>query len=359
MKHLNPFCRPIKSIHRFWLFAAALCFHSCAAYKPVTPNEGAQLPCFDAATELRYLRQHPDGVDTVLISMCGMDSCVGSYGRTIGLMDFLQQTFGLSAVSEAALKPESRAKHWLLLNGSMRTVAVLGSSSRGRGHWLRTCSGQLFPAEIYEPSGVLWTLHEVKHPVTAADPLKLSRGAVLTYKFRYLDTAKLWQTDTLKLKLSRFHDRVQGRFVRYHGQIQEPGVRYGMVDAAFSDEKTPSVLWLFPDEVCRPVPENFEGSCRFLWLSQSTVQQWLQSRRVAPFFFGTFSHPLEGTLFASLEDQRLVHAYPLRLRGVSTTVEACFLQFQGGTLQFLPCAGNPLVLSAATDVARLELMAVE
>ncbi|MEY3983033.1 MAG: hypothetical protein RL160_590 [Bacteroidota bacterium] len=358
MKHLKPFYRPMKSIHTLRMFAAALCFHSCAAHKPVTSTEAA-LPCFDAATELHYLRQHPNGVDTVLISMCGMDSCVGSYGRTIGLMDFLQQTFGLSAVSEAALKPEPRAKHRLLLNGSMRTVAVSGSTDRGRGHWLRTCSGQLFPAEIYESSGVLWTLHDVKHRVSMTDPLQLSRGAVLTYRFRYLDTAKLWQTDTLKLKLSRFDDRVQGRFARYHGQIQEPDVRYGTVDAAFTDEKTPSVLWLFPDEVCRPVPEGFEGSCRFLWLSQSTIQHWLQARRVAPFFFGTFSYPLGGMLLSTMEDQRLVHAYPIKIRGASTTVEASFLQFQGGSLRFLPCAGNPLVLSAATDEARLELIAVE
>jgi hypothetical protein len=291
--------------------------------------------------------------------MCGMDSCVGSEGKTVGLMDYLHQTFGLSVVSAAALKPEPRAKHRLLLNGSMRTVAVSGSTDRGRGHWLRTCSGQLFPAEIYESSGVLWTLHEVKHRVSMTDPLQLSRGAVLTYKFRYLDTAKLWQTDTLKLKLSRFDDRVQGRFARYHGQIQEPGVRYGTVDAALNDEKTSSVLWLFPDEVCRPMPEGFKGNCRFLWLSQSTLRHWLQSRRVAPFFFGTFSHPLGGTLLSSLEEQRLVHVYPLKFHGVSTSVEASLLQFQGGSLRFLPCKGNPLVLSAATDVARLELIAVE
>ncbi len=359
MKHLNPFYRPNKSIHTLWMFAAALCFHSCMARRPATSTEVAPLPCFNAATELRYLRQQPERVDTVLISMCGVDSCLGSEGKTVGLMDFLHQTFGLSGVSAADLKPEPRAKHRLLLNGSMRTVAVSGSTDRRRGHWLRTCSGQLFPAEIYEPSGVLWTLHEVKHPVTAADPLKLSRGAVLTYKFRFLDTAKLWQTDTLKLKLSRFDDRVQGRYVRYHGQMQEPGVRYGMVDAAFSDEKTPSVLWLFPEEVCRPMPEGFEGSCRFLWLSPSALHGGLQSRRVTPFFFGTFSYPMEGTLLASLEEQRLLHHYPMKLRGVSTVVEASFLQFQGGSLQFLPCAGNPLVLAAATDVASLELMAVE
>jgi len=359
MKHLRTYRCPIKGAHMLWLLAAALCFHSCVAHRQVTPTERTQLPCFDAATELRYLRQQPERVDTILISMSGMDSCVGSGGKTISLMDFLQETFGLSGVSETFLRPQPRAIHRMLLNGSTRAFHALVSPGPRRGLWLRTCSGQLFPARIYERSGALWNLQEVKHRTSMPDPLQLGRGSVLTYVYRYSDSLKRQQIDTLKLKLSRFDDRVQGRFVRYHGQIQEPGVRYGTVDAPFNDEKTPSVLWLFPDEVCRPMPEGFEGKCRFLWLSPWTLHTWLQSRQVAPFFFGTFSYPLGGMLLSSLEDQRFVRAYPLKLRGVSTTVEASFLQFQGGSLQFLPCTGNPMVLSSSLGEARLELISVE
>lgn len=359
MRYFEWNIREAKAGNAVWLIAVLLCFQACALGRKSLSDAGEQLPCFNAATELRYLRQQPERVDTVLISMCGMDSCVGSGGTPVGLMDFLQQTFAMARVSEAMLKPEPRAKHRLLLNGSTRVVSTLVSAEGPKGQWLRTCSGQLFPANIYEPSGALWTLYEVKHRMSLADPMQLSRGSLLTYVYRYLDSAKLRQTDTLKLKLSRFDDRVQGRFVRYHGQIQEPGVRYGTVDASLSDEKTPSVLWLFPEEVCRSMPEGFEGSCRFLWLGPTTMQAWLQSLQAPPSFIGTFSNPVSGTLRLSLEDQSLMHAYAVRLRGVSVSVASVLLQTPNGSLRFLPCAGNPLVLSAATNAASLELISVE
>lgn len=345
-----------KGLKTVWFLALMILFNSCVLQKH--PSAEA-LPCFDAATELRYLRQQPERVDTVLISMCGMDSCVGPDGITLSLLDFLHQVYGIAPAAEASLKPAKQPICRLRLNGEPKNYPVLESAGKSRSLWLRTCSGQLFPARIYERSGALWNLYEVKHRTAMPDPLQLGRGSLLTYVYRYSDSLKLQQTDTLKLKLSRFDDRVQGRFVRYHGQIQEPGVRYGTVDAPFDDEKTPSVLWLFPDEVCRPMPEGFEGSCRFLWLSQLTLHTCLQSRQVAPFFFGTFSYLLGGTLLSSLEDQRFVRAYPLKLRGASTTVEASFLQFPGGSLQFLPCAGNPMVLSSSLGEVSLELISVE
>jgi hypothetical protein len=346
----------VKGLKSVWFLALMVLFNSCVLQKQ--PSAEA-LPCFNAATELRYLRQQPERVDTVLISMCGMDSCVGPDGITLSLVDFLHQFYGMAPAAEASLKPAKQLNCRLRLNGEPKNYPVFKSAGKPQSLWWRTCSGQLFPAKSYDRSGALWNLYEVKHRTSMPDPLQLGRGSVLTYVYRYSDSLKLRQTDTLKLKLSRFDDRVQGRFVRYHGQIQEPGVRYGTVDAPLNDEKTPSVLWLFPDEVCRPKPEGFEGSCRFLWLSQLTLHTWLQSRRLTPSFFGTYSYPVEGTMHLSLEDQRLVHAYPLKLRGASTSVEAIFLQFPGGSVQFLPYTGNPLVLWAATDAARLELISVE
>lgn len=328
------------------------------ALSTVTVPELVEFPIPDAATELVYVYAHKTIRDSIRVFMIGPDSCLDRQGGShVSVLDYLELNTRL------VLKRNNSAFTFLhdypcTLNGRLVRFRGLSAEAGADMRLMRVHNTPSLPAFAANEQETLQMV-AVKHRSTLPDPLGLSKGSILNYRYTHRDSLGSEQTETITLVVSRFDQRVSGIFERFVVHGTDTLKRYGMLNAELEPYSSVAVLWLKPDSYCRPRPADFSGACQLFWLRRDMVQHLL---RTQPTTLLLNSYEQEQVCALNFgEHDACISSYRLRLNGANAAVDACEFNFPGGRAGFIPCAANPLLLyvSLPSEGIRIELIDVK
>jgi len=335
---------------------------ACAAKRPasttVIPDE-LEFILPDAATELLYVHESAAGRDSIRVYMIGPDSCLDVQGgRRVSVIDYLKRETGIH-LNRVTL-PEDTVVNYVHCDLNGRPARFKGFAAAGSADIRLSFSGnRLHLPALAERKNETLRLAAVIHRSSRPDPLGLGKGSLLTYRYRYNDTAGRQRTEQVLLRINRFDDRAGGVFARVASSGADTLLRYGILNAELEPFSGKAVLWLLPDSYCRPRPVDFSGNCQLFWLRRDMLQGLLSAKSIQ-LLLSSYGQEQPCVLNGG-EDAPFISPFRLQLNDATIEVDACEFSFHGGRAVFMPCAANPLLLSVELPGvdAYLELVGVE